>query len=155
MTLGPLKTLMASAAAVGAVATGPLTGNAIAEDAQLMQISGQRAPLAQAGDFGMRENNVGVLMYYGYGNGSSPDDVGNYIVEELEAYALKNGEYLNADYFVQEVPGLEGIRVAYHIGGSGVASQDIRMAITEDTFADVVEKRETANRTLTLASLER
>ncbi len=157
MVAGPLKSIMAGAAAVGLVSTGPLTGNALAEDARIINTSAstQQNPIVQAGSQGMKYNGVGVLIYYGAGNGSPADAVGEYVVGLLEDYATEKRDHIDAAFFVDEIPNMTGIRVEYYVGSNGVASQDIETAIENRTFEQVLEKREAANQVLQMASLDR
>ncbi len=103
----------------------------------------------------MKYNGVGVVIYYGSGNGSPADAVGEYVVDLLENYAADRNKYIDAEYFVDEIPQMTGIRVEYAIGSNGVASQEIRSALTDATFDNIISKRDAANRVLQLASLDR
>lgn len=157
MSVGPLKSLMAGAAAVGVVA-GPMTGAVHAQDAKPIQINASQEPIAlvQAGNFGLADDqNVGIMMYYGSGNGSTADEVGTYLTENLQDRAAERDAQVTADYFVQDLPEIEGIIVTFHVGGQAVGPMDIRKAVTEEAFDTVIDTRQDVNRLMALASLDR
>ena len=155
--LNSIKHTFAGAGLVAMATVGPLTGNAIADQPRAINFSAEdKLPaLAQAGNFGMKANNVGIMIYYGHSNGSSADEVGEYIVGQLEQRAQAKGQYINADYFVKSLPTREGIVVGYHAAGLGVEAKDIRDAITVDTFDEVIQLRATGNKVLELATLDK
>ena len=157
MAVGPLKSLMASAAALGVVA-GPLTGAAHAQDAKPIQINASQEPIAlvQAGNFGNAgRENVGIMMYYGSGNGSTADEVGTYLNENLEGRASERNATIDAEFFVNHLPEIEGIIITFHVGGQAIGPMDIREAITEATFDKVIDTRQDVNRLMSMVSLDR
>tara|TARA_R110000772_G_scaffold177422_5_gene288980 strand:+ start:179 stop:664 length:486 start_codon:yes stop_codon:yes gene_type:complete len=160
MSAGPVKSLAAGFSALGLMTLGPLTGNAIAQEFQppLVNASSRTTTelpaLVKAGRFGMKQDQVGIMMYYGSGNGDPADAIGDYVASELEARAKDRGDFLQADYFVEYVQDMEGIVLAYHIGGREIPGQDIRTAITEEAFDAAIDLRSVANKGLQLAELD-
>lgn len=159
MSVGPLKRLMASAAAVGAVATGPLTGNAIAEDSHpitSVAATSDMAVIGSAVEYGRAgRDNVGVLIYYGRGNEPTADQVGNFLVDKLEGAGVAQGQNIDADYFWVNAPNMNGIVVSYTMGGVSMEDYDIHSAFTPKTLSDVIQKRQDVSNTIDMAYLPR
>ena len=156
MSVGPIKSLATGFTALGLMATGPLTGNAYAQEARPIQINSTttQPAIVQAGNFGQADsNNVGIMIYYGSGNEPTPDQVGNFIVGKLESAASASGQTVNADYFWVNAPNMEGIVVTFHMGGLSMDNYDIRDAIAPDTLSRVVQRRDDINKTIDMAAL--
>lgn len=142
---------------LGAAAVGPLTGAAHSQEAPTIQINAETdsPALIEAGRFGnSSENNVGIILYYGSGNGSPSDAVGDRLVSDLETAASSQGVELDADYFVQDLPEIEGILVGFFPGPKAIGPLDIRTALQEETYQTVINQRLQTNRTMSLASLD-
>lgn len=109
----------------------------------------QKPALVRAGNFGKADRkNVGIMMYYGTGNGSSPEEVGEFIEAGLEDAAEQRGIDLDAEYFFTKTDHFEGIVVGYLIGGLSIDGMDIREAIKPETYDMVIDKRQSINMTL-------
>lgn len=159
MSIGPLKSLLAGAAAVGFVA-GPLTGNAVAQKAEVVPVSAIDATQTSlANDFGRAdEDNIGVLLLYGTGNRTAPNVAAGMVVDALESAADRRGYYPNIESYVERVDNFEGIIVIYAMGSGSIEGVDIREAIKEPTAEQpnvisdsVIERRLDINRTVDFA----
>lgn len=158
MSVKPVSSLAAGFTALGLMATGPLTGSAHAQELRPIQINATAddPALVEAGTFGNQSpENVGILVYYGSGNGSPSDAVGERLVSDLETAASAQGIDLDANYYVQNLPEIEGILVGFFPGPQSIGPVDIRTALQPQTYQTVINQRLQTNRTMSLASLER
>ena len=117
-----------------------------ANTAQTNPVSIQTAPtsaLEQAGDFGLSgRDNVGIIVYYGKGNGNTPEEFGAYVAKKVSDAAALRGEQINPKYFITHLnDNTTGVVLAYHMGGASVGPIDIRDGITEDTLKEVLDLR--------------
>ena len=124
------------------------------ETTQPVQYDASESPLVQASQYGSADrNNIGIMVYYGPGNGITQDQAGEYVVQRLEAAAKQRGLDIDAEYFVSRTQG-EGISVGYHMGNTSVDAQDIRIAVADDSLDAAIDKRVTTGRLLARADFD-
>lgn len=168
MSVGRVKSLAAGFTALGLMTTGPLTGNALAEDASVVKASvvqenpvAQEDPIRKARKFAQEgDQNISVLVLYGLGNRTSPEAATQMVVDALEAAADRYQFAANIETELKRVSNFEGIGVVYGMGSSTIQA-DIRKAVEEPSAEnptviadDVVAKRIDVNRTVDFALMQ-
>ncbi len=118
----------------------------------------QNSALGKAGQFARDDlNNIGIIIYYGSGNGATPEQAGDYVLNKLNKRLEErvkqdpsfNPSNIDAAYFIQHLDpdAREGIVVGFLMGGQGI-KKDIREAVTNNVLDDVLDKRATSARLL-------
>lgn len=148
----------AVAGVMGLAAATITVAPALADDAQsVIQEAGHtHSSLVPAGDFGLADgNNIGMIIYYGTGNGSSPEDVAAFLISKLDERLNERiaedptlmVQDIDVEYYITNIE-QEGIGVAYMMGGMSVGPVDINQAFTPETLNQVLENRENTARLL-------
>jgi hypothetical protein len=96
-------------------------------------------------------NNISIIVYYGEGNGNTPDEFGSYAVKLLQNEAKKEGKDLNIRYFITNLPkGEKGVVLGFDLGDVGYGPVDMaKLFDSENTImADVLNRRDAAHNLL-------
>lgn len=138
------------AAAVGAMA---LATPAIAQDAQVKNAA-YVSPIVQAGDYGEAgPDNIGIMIYFGQGNGVTKDQVGEFVIRKLQERAALRGMNINPQYFILDAD-WQGVAVGYHMGGVSVDSQDLKSAVQPSVIDHVLDDRDRTAKLLAQVALQ-
>ena len=108
---------------------------------------------SQARKFGLADTgNIGFVLTYGTSNGSSPDEVAEYIsILLIEKHRKMNDvpSYvkISTEAFI-DCTDKKGISVAFTMGGLAVGPVDILEAVSDTIIQKVIERRQSTARLL-------
>lgn len=160
MALPNMKDALRNATLGAALIAAPMTAQApaLAQDAQVQMQqaaaqSGQArsnlrslsSAMRQASNYSSSTGGIGIVVYYGSGNGISADDLGQRFVDGIQRRGAQ------ARYFV--VPSnAEGASLAFHIDDTARGPMNVTEAVSR--IDEIVALRGIRNRTLAAATMD-
>ncbi len=156
--ISQLRTEVAAIGLSAFVAFNPVHAEDTSETANV-DTNSEPYQMTLADDHAMADyDNIAVLLYYGPGNGATPDQAGKYVMQKIKdrheqrmrtdpSYELEN---INLKYFIEytDPNGPEGIAVSFLAGGVGIGPFDIRDAVKQEPLDKILDFREISKRLL-------